>query len=585
MRQIQLEYENIGSLKRELQKISRWQKTSVSSAMIFDIYTQTLDIRQIGQICGTIREMLPEALYRGCSSNGNIFTGKCSDKDILIVCTLTEYPSTRMKILQYQLTDRTEQMVFEALKKELEENPWVKAVELLTTMRGMSMTNFCDDLSTIRNKVEIFGGGAFSPDINDTAAIVFSSEGGCSDNSVVFNLIGGDCFHVKTMHVTGWKPLGRELLVTASEGNRLIELDHRPAYETYYKYLKIANNEDFFSNTLEFPFFYNHKGHEILRAPVSANPDGSLEMTADMEKNVKARIAYGDPWTILDSVNSGAAKIGAFQPEVIHVYSCAARRTYWGDEASKETLPFQQLAPTSGFYTAGEFLRTGNVVDQHNVTLVVAAMREGDKVDELPIEIEEEERNYPGKVSMINRLATFIEAATEELEEANRQLENMAITDGLTQLYNRSEIQRRIKVSLEQYGKDVALVMIDIDNFKHINDTYGHAEGDNVLRALSQMLKDIIDQTGVDSRAGRWGGEEFMIYVRGGSAARAEELAERFRAGFEQLTFEEADRQTISVGVVYAQEGDETDKLCDLADNALYTAKRTGKNKVVLCER
>ena len=585
MRQMQLEFENISILKRELLKISRWQKTSVSSEMIFDIFSQTLDIRQIGQICDTITEMLPHALYRGCSSNGNIFEGSCSDKDILIVCTLTEFPTTHMKVLQYPLTEWSEESVVADLKKQIAANPWVKAVEMLTTMRGMSMTKFCDDLSTIDENIKIFGGGAFSPEINDNTAIVFSCVGGCSDDTVVFTLIGGESFHVNTTHITGWKPLGRELLVTASEGSRLIELDGKPAYDTYYKYLKIANNSDFFFNTLEFPFFYNHKGNEILRAPIAANPDGSLTMTADIEKNVKARIAYGDPWTILDSVKNGAVKIGKFQPEVIHVYSCAARRTFWGDEASKETLPFQMLAPTSGFYTAGEFLRTGSVVDQHNVTLVVAAMREGDLVDQMPIEIPVDEENYPGKVSMINRLATFIEAATEELEEANRRLEKMAITDGLTQLYNRAEIQRLIHEALDKYKCEVSLIMLDIDNFKHINDTFGHAEGDNVLIELGKLLRGILADNDADGDAGRWGGEEFMICLRGDTAKCAEEFAEKIRSGFEQLKFDEAGTQTLSVGVVYAQAGDETDKLCDHADSALYTAKREGKNRVVLFQR
>jgi len=584
MKQFQFIYHNQNQLRNELIKIRQWEKNRITSSVIFCVFSEYLERSTLDDICQTIRQELPDTLYMGSSTNGNIMNGHV-ETEIVIVCTVMEYPSTRAEMIQLPLNAENAVETVHQLSDYIAENPWVKAVEMLVTIRGMSMTGFCDELGKLPVHISVFGGGAFSSDM-DNEACVFSKAGEYSTASVVFLLMGGDDFYVTTMHVTGWKPLGKKFLVTRSEGSTLYELDHKPAYDVYYKYLNIRNDEHFFSNTLEFPFFYEHHGINILRAPVASQDDGSLLMTSDVDENVVARMAYGDPWTILERIRRSGLEIEKFHPEVIRVYSCAARRTFWGmEEISKETLPFQSIAPTSGFYTSGEFLRTGEFVNQHNVTLVIAGLREGIPDEDQHFDFQMHEEEFSGKVSMINRLATFIEAATEELEEANQKLEFMAISDGLTQLYNRHEIERRIKEAIENCrhseNKNLSLIMLDIDNFKKVNDTYGHKEGDNVIIGLSKLLRDGIQIHNVDASAGRWGGEEFMLLLPY-PIEYATKVAEDIRKDFENLEFEQAGHRTVSVGVTGFRQGENSDAFCIRVDQALYQAKESGKNRVVI---
>ena len=113
-------------------------------------------------------------------------------------------------------------------------------------MRGFSTSDLCDELKNLPENVQFFGGGAMNDDMNSNYAFVFSSNGEISDHSAVFALIGGEDFNIETTYVTGWKPLGRKLNVTKAIGPVLYELDGKPAYETYYKYLNIKNDEHFF---------------------------------------------------------------------------------------------------------------------------------------------------------------------------------------------------------------------------------------------------------------------------------------------------------------------------------------------------
>jgi len=556
----------------------------VTSSVVFSIYAENTDREQIELASEIIESEMPDALYLGCSTNGTITEGRLSDSPFVVVCTVCEYPSTQAHLLQYTLTEDSAIDVVENLKKELEKRPWVKAIELLATLRGMSMTPFCEACNGINPDIQIFGGGAFNIDINNDNACVFSKAKGYSEKGVIFLLTGGDDLIVHTTHITGWKPLGREFHVTKANGSILQELDGKPAYDAYYKYLNIPNNEHFFYNTLEFPFFYKHHGINILRAPIASNDDGSLTMTSNIEQDVYARIAYGDPWTILNCIEEGGRKIAKFQPEILKVFSCAARRTFWGnDEISKETGPFQSIAPTSGFYTSGEFLRCENELIQHNVTLVIAAMREGAIEETSQFKMSSE--TFSGKVSMINRLATFIDAATAELAEANQKLAKMAIEDSLTTLYNRAETQRRIVSALKQFNeanKKVSLIMMDIDNFKMVNDTYGHKEGDNVILGLTKVIKEVVQKHDPEASCGRWGGEEFMVVLPGVDCEKAAEIANEIRTTFAAIMFPMARRKTISIGVVEALRGESADMVCVRVDSALYEAKNNGKNQVYI---
>lgn len=593
MKQLQFEYVNPDSLKRDLDRISKFSRSNMVSAVVFRIFAETGRDERITIICDTIRQMIPQAVYIGCITDGNIFNGDLATGDIIVSCTVFEYASTEIEVFQYDMPKQEQKAVVADLKEKLKERPWVKAIEMLVTINSVSFTDFCSEIETVDPSIEIYGGGAFGPDEAHQEGAVFSSAGAYTTHGVAFLLMGGDDYHCKTIHITGWKPLGRTLLITKAEGSILSEINFEPAYNTYQRYLNIPNDDNFFNNTLEFPLFYQHKGMDILRAPIACLDDGSLVMTSDVEERVNARLAYGDPWTILNSIRECGIRIQSFQPQYFVVFSCAARRSFWGDvDLNKETLPFQSLAPTTGFFTSGEFLRSGNTMNLHNVTLVICAMREGGLEENYSNSFAmTSEELFDGKMSMISRLATFIDVSTEELYDAYHQMERLAILDGMTKLYNRMEIQRRMNESMDRIktrganGKqaaNISLIMMDIDDFKKVNDTYGHTEGDTVLITLARDIQAVIQEMAPNASAGRWGGEEFMILLPDCGQLRAKEIAETLRIRFAENTYPTAPNQTLSLGVTEAVLGEDCDIVRIRVDDALYDAKHAGKNQVVV---
>jgi diguanylate cyclase (GGDEF)-like protein/PAS domain S-box-containing protein len=167
------------------------------------------------------------------------------------------------------------------------------------------------------------------------------------------------------------------------------------------------------------------------------------------------------------------------------------------------------------------------------------------------------------------------------------ELEEMATRDPLTGLFNRREMSRVLEEELERarrYQRPMAVLWVDFDHFKDINDTFGHAAGDSVLRSISRLLLGSVRS--VDS-IGRFGGEEFVIVLPEMDLEEAQETAERLRRKVAEepqpLGNDQTVPLTISVGVaVYPDHGQTASTLCAAADKAMYLAKERGRNCVAM---
>ncbi len=176
-----------------------------------------------------------------------------------------------------------------------------------------------------------------------------------------------------------------------------------------------------------------------------------------------------------------------------------------------------------------------------------------------------------------------------DLETTNRKLQELSIRDGLTNLYNHAYFQERLSEEFnrcQRYKGTLSFIMIDIDNFKQINDNFGHQIGDEVLVKVSNLLMESI--RGIDIAA-RYGGEEFVLILPQIDAEGARQLAERLRQGVETSIRNVSNRTikiTISQGIAAIPNPRIKTKkdLIRVADGALYEVKRNGKNGVLVGE-
>jgi diguanylate cyclase (GGDEF)-like protein len=174
-------------------------------------------------------------------------------------------------------------------------------------------------------------------------------------------------------------------------------------------------------------------------------------------------------------------------------------------------------------------------------------------------------------------------AAVEIRAQRNRDLRALMTRDSLTELLNHVALKDRLAVELarsQRKGDKLAFVMLDIDEFKRVNDRFGHLAGDRVLRILAELLR---QRVRMSDTVGRYGGEEFGIILPDCSIEDAARVIDKLRESFGDIRFgfdEERCRVTFSAGVAVAEPGMSVDDLIDRADQALYLAKREGRNRV-----
>jgi diguanylate cyclase (GGDEF)-like protein len=199
--------------------------------------------------------------------------------------------------------------------------------------------------------------------------------------------------------------------------------------------------------------------------------------------------------------------------------------------------------------------------------------------------------------NVINRMASALQherenlersvaERTRELQEANARLERLAVTDGLTGVFNHRRFQEQLQAELlrsERHKRPMGVLMVDVDFFKKVNDAMGHPAGDELLRRLAEVLSADLRATDLIAR---YGGEEFAVILPETTKSEAMQVAERMRQAVEtRINSGERtwpNKVTVSIGVAtFPEDGKSGEQVLTAADQAMYVAKRQGRNRVI----
>ncbi len=532
------------------------------------IFTHWNDPALIQAMTDGLSKAFPRAAIAGLTTAGGIEDGQMNTgKTILSFMAFDESP---VEVLHYNMKD-------------------LRAVEILETQLTGNVEPFLDAISALPPSVAIFGGGADTDDLNQPSYI-FDKEAIMNEGFVIMLFRG--TVKVLTRSVLGWQPLGRQVTITAMDGNMVIkELDHI-AVNFYEKYLKIDPSVDFDKKTLSFSLVVEKDGVELVRLPMSCHKNGSLVFNIALHVGDKLRMAYGDPNEIINGSRRVLGRIRDFGPQGMLLFSCVVRRYYLKDDVNQILSAYERITPAAGGYTRGEIDRIKGHVYTMNMNLVSAAFREETKdhkrtiadITGDPSHMENDSAlNLDDSLSTVQCLASFITVTSKELSDAYQKLAFVAGHDSLTDLLNRGRIEWVLRHLIEDTNKThhtFSAIMIDIDSFKHINDTYGHSVGEDVLIRLADIMKNGVRPT---DYAGRWGGDEFVILLPDTDIDQSEKVADRMRRNFAEADIlPDGKAVTASFGVTTSYEGETLESFYRRMDSALYTAKGAGKNQVIL---
>ena len=471
------------------------------------------------------------------------------------------------------------------LCKELENIKDVKGILIMGSDITLTPQDFIDVVSAKYPNIPLFGALAGTSTLKSDESLVFHNNN-VYERGMVIVVFHGPTLEITTHYSFGWKPLGNTFTVTESSSDgKVYKINDKPAVTVYNKYLGVPINEYFFENTAAFPFIFKHNNKLVARVALKHTVT-SLQFGIEIPEGTKFSLAYAKANYLLDESLTCANKMKEFNPDAILIYACMSRRTLMGDElAEREFSYFKQVNPNVTWSCGyGELL-----FDEHgdgllNGSLVAVGIKEGNKpvADTSPI-TDPRLQAEPNVIDLSDRLISFLESTTEDLNDNINLLANMASHDQLTKIYNRAALDYYYDELVHNISAfdTVAMIMFDIDHFKRVNDTFGHDVGDQVITGVVNTIKERLPDNAFFAR---WGGEEFMCLIPNCDKETAIDAAERIRLRVSVTDFTPVDQVTISIGVCLINK--DIDKIESFAkvDKALYEAKETGRNKVVFSE-
>jgi len=384
---------------------------SNSSSLLIQVFSAVNDKVFISTLLSELTDILPDAVIIGSTTDGEIMDGKVSSGKVVLNFTQFEHTTLKVASIEHKVNG-----YFGG--KYLAEKLIDEDTQLFITFVDGLHTNgeeFLNGINSVSEEVIVVGGHA-GDNSQFIETMVFTKDSILNHGSVAVTL-NSTQLQVHTDYSFNWHPIGNELTITKAIGNRIYTIDDRTAVDTYAHYLGEQLAMGLPAIGIEFPLMINRNGLDISRAAIAKNDDGSLIVAGNLYTGEKVRIGYGDSKEILQNTHHVIENMSKKPSECIFIYSCSTRKYFMAEGVESESLPLQQLAPVSGFFTYGEFF-TSTKKELFNQTMTLVSLSESDKVGK-KVQSHQEKKIDINSTS-INALTHLIKVSIEEIEKTHQ---------------------------------------------------------------------------------------------------------------------------------------------------------------------
>jgi len=341
--------------------------------LLIQIFCGSFDKLKITEILHFLKQTFPKSVIIGASTAGEIKSGRI--KTGTIQMSFCHLEKSVAKTYYFQDVD------FESGRKaaaSIVEKETKVCIALAHPFAKDDSENFIEGFNSVRADIPLAGGNAADEFLFESAFIIFESQ--ILEQGIVLATLSGKTLHVNNGYSLGWTQIGKELSVTKVDKGTIYEIDHQPIQEVYQHYLGKDVLQNLPSSAMEFPFVKICDEIEVCRSLIGANEDGSLLFSGHLNEGEKVRFAIGNVEEIMDRAVSIQEQINEKPVEAIFIYSCAVRKRFLHKQLNYELGLLQQIAPTAGFFTYGEFFHSSHKNQLLNVTSTVLALSESDYI-------------------------------------------------------------------------------------------------------------------------------------------------------------------------------------------------------------
>ncbi len=405
--------------KKALQKFIQNNTFADKSSLLIQVFSSELKKDILQDLLKELTTLLPQAKIIGATTDGEILDNVVSIDKIILSFTLFE--KATLKVAYEKNRDDSFSCGVNLAKKLLEDDS--KLFFLFSDGLHSNGEVFLNGIKSIAKETALCGGMAGDAALFKTTYI-FAQEKIISNGSVGVS-VNTDRLNIKTSYSFDWQEIGKEFTVTVAKDNRVYKLDDKTAVETYAHYLGQEIASSLPAVGIEFPLIITRGDMKIARAVLGKEEDGSLIFAGNLNIGDKVRFGYGNRNLILKEATKTQEYFSSCRPESIFVYSCMARRRFLEESIATELTPLAMLAPTSGFFTYGEFYKSESCELLNQTMTVIALSEEMPEQSSYKFDNTLLKENFVEESITQKALSHLIETTSKELQETNENLESL----------------------------------------------------------------------------------------------------------------------------------------------------------------
>ena len=414
-----------------------------SEYILLQIFTGIANEVYINNIVSVIKNKLPNIKIIGSTTDGEILEKETSHNETILSFSIFE--TTKIEIFtveQHKSSYQTGKYLIKNIKNIDDAKVAIVFTDGLNTNGEIFLKAFHKYAPGL-----IMAGGLAGDNAEFKKTYVFTQDGFSNQSAVTAVLYNPDLI-VNTSFSFGWESIGKELTITKAIENRVYTIDNLTATQIYKKYLGSEIEQQLPATGIEFPLILKREGNEIARAVVGKNDDGSLVFAGNIKKGDKVHLGYGNVNNILDNRFELYNQLSTYPIESIFIYSCMARKRLLGSDISSEIIPLSNVAPTSGFFTYGEFyycddsLCTNKLLNQ-TMTLLTLSENSSKELSKF----DEDTKDAQNKIQTIKALSHLLAETTSELNSLNKELEEKVTQEVDKNLQKELQLFEQAKMS------------------------------------------------------------------------------------------------------------------------------------------
>ena len=446
MKTYNIKYEALPSLQEFLKNI----KVAAGQSVLVQIFTGVDDEKLLSSISVAIKNAFSQAVIVGASTAGEILNGKMVDESIIL--SFCVFDSVSLVACSFQGDDAylLGQQVAETILRDD-----TKAIIMFADGLQCNGEALLRGFSGIADKGIIIAGGlAGDNNVFKKTFIIHNHE--ILQNAVVAVSLSNKNLLVHNSYNLSWKAIGIPMRITKALGNSIHEIDNKPIKEIYRDYLGDDIVQNLPDSAIEFPLIFNYKSVQIARSVIAVDGEniiyaGEIPIGTQVRFGVASASVFENGRKILYDANA------RLPIEAIFTYSCTARKSFLAKELEQELLPLQTIAPTSGFFTYGEFYSGEDNYELLNITTTVLGLSETEEVTHIKndaiLRTKRVSLSTTALIHLVEKTMSNLEQESQAKENTIAQLNQYHAAINNSYIISKSDPQGRITFANEHFCK------------------------------------------------------------------------------------------------------------------------------------